>query len=129
RRRLSPAAYLGEPLLNPVPWLLALATAATAGAAPTRLGAAAVAGLAAKLGADAHLARRLRGHRLALGDLVWIPFKDLVIGAVWLVGAFRTTFTWRGHLLRVGTGSRLSRVAPKLGTAPGGAGDTARAAA
>jgi ceramide glucosyltransferase len=114
RRRIAPAAYLGEPLLNPIPWLLALAASAAAGAAPLRLGAAALGGIAAKLAADAALARRLRGRRLAFAEIAWIPIKDLLMAAVWGVGAFRTTLTWRGHRLRVGPGSRLFPVSPPL---------------
>jgi ceramide glucosyltransferase len=102
RRRLS-AAYFGEPLLNPVPWLLALGLAADG-----RLAAAAFTGIALKVAADALLARRLRGEALPLRSLPWIPVKDLLIAAVWLIGLFRRTICWRGHRLRVGAGSRLS---------------------
>jgi len=112
RRRLAPACYLGEPLLNPIPWLLALAALAAAGSLSARLGAAALAGIAVKLGADSLLARRLRGRALRLRELAWVPVKDLLIAAVWLVGAFRTTLSWRGHLLRIGAGSRLSPLLP-----------------
>ena len=54
RRRLSPA-YFGEPLLNPVPFLLALAFAADGA-----LVSAAVAGIAVKTAMDSLLARSLR---------------------------------------------------------------------
>jgi ceramide glucosyltransferase len=103
RRRLSPA-FFGEPLLNPVPFLLALAALAPdfAGWVP----AAALAGIGLKIAADA-LTRRLRGRSLRLTDLFWIPVKDLLIAGVWLLGAFRSTICWRGHRLRVGRGSRL----------------------
>jgi ceramide glucosyltransferase len=37
-----------------------------------------------------------------------VPFKDLLIAGVWVVGAFRSTICWRGHRLRVGPGSRLT---------------------
>jgi ceramide glucosyltransferase len=100
RRRLSPA-FFGEPLLNPSPFLLALA-----GLAPD-LAAAALAGIGCKIAADALLARRLRGQPLRLTDLLLIPVKDLLIAGVWLLGAFRSTICWRGHRLRVGRGSRL----------------------
>ena len=104
RRRLAPAAYLGEPLLNPLPFLLLLLLGA---ASSPRLGAAALGGILTKLGADAVLTRRLRGSWLTLRELAWIPVKDLLIAGVWLVGGFRTTLSWRGHRLRVGAGSRL----------------------
>jgi ceramide glucosyltransferase len=118
RRRLSPA-FFGEPLLNPVLWLLGLFAAAGA-AGETVWGAAALAGAGVKVGADAWLARRLRGRALPARALLWIPVKDLLAAALWAAGACRSTICWRGHRLRVGPGSVLSSVreveAP--GTAP-----------
>ena len=111
RRRLS-TAYFGEPLLNPVPWLLALALTAEG-----TLAAAAFAGILLKVAADALLARRLRGAALPLRSLLWIPVKDLLIAGVWTIGLFRRTICWRGHRLRVGTGSRLSPVASETTSA------------
>lgn len=105
RRRLS-AAYFGEPLLNPVPWLLALALAAGG-----PLAAAALAGVAAKVGMDALLARALRGEALPLRALLAIPGKDLAVAGLWTVGLFRRTLCWRGHRLQVGPGSVLSPAA------------------
>jgi ceramide glucosyltransferase len=102
RRRISPA-YFGEPLLNPVPLLLAAALARGGATA-----ALAIAGVAAKIAADALLARRLRGEALPLRSLAWIPVKDLLIAGVWAVGIFRRTICWRGHPLRVGPGSVLT---------------------
>ncbi len=112
RRRLSPA-YFGEPLVNPVPWLLAL-LALTATAARRSAGTlaavalAAAAGLVLKVAADARLAHRLRGSRLSPAALAAIPLKDLLIAAVWIVGLFRTTIVWRENRLRVGPGSVLT---------------------
>jgi ceramide glucosyltransferase len=105
RRRLSPA-FFGEPLLNPVPFLLGVLALAPA----ADLAIAALAGIASKLAADALLARRLRGRALRPADLACIPVKDVLIAGVWLVGAVRSTICWRGHRLRVGRGSRLSPV-------------------
>jgi ceramide glucosyltransferase len=102
RRRISPA-YFGEPLLNPIPLLLATALARGGAAAPL-----AIAGVAAKMAADALLARRLRGEALPLRSLAWIPVKDLLIAGIWAVGIFRRTICWRGHPLRVGRGSVLT---------------------
>ncbi|HYG61126.1 MAG TPA: ceramide glucosyltransferase, partial [Thermoanaerobaculia bacterium] len=108
RRRLSPA-FFGEPLLNPMPWLLGLlALSVTAGEAAWA--GAALAGTGAKAAADARLAWRLRGRALPVRSLAWIPAKDLLIAGVWLAGAFRSTICWRGHRLRVGPGSLLSPV-------------------
>jgi ceramide glucosyltransferase len=110
RRRISPA-YFGEPLLNPVPFLLAAALV------HGRLGAGvAFAGIAAKIAADGLLARRLRGEPLPLGALLWIPVKDLLIAGVWSVGLFRRRICWRRNRLRVGPGSVLTPAEPgKIG--------------
>jgi ceramide glucosyltransferase len=102
RRRLSPA-YFGEPLLNPVPFLLAVLALD-----PARFGIAALAGIALKVAADAALIRRLSGTSAPLQDLLWVPVKDLLVAGIWIAGAFRSTICWRGHRLRVGPGSRLS---------------------
>ena len=102
RRRISPA-YFGEPLLNPIPFLLA---AALAGGGPRAL--AAGAGIVAKVAADALLARRLRGEPLPLLSLLAIPLKDVLVAGIWAVGLFRRTICWRGNLLRVGPGSSLT---------------------
>lgn len=104
RRRLSPA-YFGEPLLNPVPFLLALAFAADGA-----LVSAAVAAIAIKTALDALLTRSLRGEALPLRSLLWIPVKDLLIAGIWGVGLFRRTISWRGNRLRVGAGSLLTPV-------------------
>lgn len=102
RRRLSPA-YWGEPLLNPVPFLLGVLALD-----PSGLGAAALAGCALKIAADAALIRRLSGESAPLRDLLWVPVKDLLIACIWVAGAFRSSICWRGHRLRVGPGSRLT---------------------
>ena len=103
RRRISPA-YFGEPLLNPVPLLLAAGLAGHE--------ALALAGIAAKIAGDALLARRLRGEMPPLRSLAWIPVKDLLIAGVWAAGVFRRTICWRGNRLRVGPGSVLSPADP-----------------
>ncbi|HVR96771.1 MAG TPA: glycosyltransferase [Thermoanaerobaculia bacterium] len=105
RRRLSPA-FFAEPLLNPAPWLLGLFVLGI-GEAPVWT-VSAFAGLGVKIGADAWLARRLRGAALPLRSLLWIPVKDLLVAAIWLAGAFQSTICWRGNRLRVGPGSLLT---------------------
>jgi ceramide glucosyltransferase len=110
RRRLSPA-FFGEPLLNPVPWLAcALALAAAGGNGSLAAGAAL--GIAAKIAADALLARRLRGSALPGRALLAIPVKDFLIAGVWLGGAFRRTICWRESRLRIGRGSVLAPAGP-----------------
>jgi len=113
RRRLTPA-FFGEPLLNPLPWLLALVAAAAwrGGTALVAAGLFAAAGLAAKVAADALLAWRLRGRALGPAALAAIPLKDLLIAGVWVAGAFRTTILWRETRLRIGPGSVLTPIDP-----------------
>jgi len=122
RRRLSPA-FFGEPLLNPIPFLLAVLALALAGmstswASAETLGRTALAGMGGKIAADAFVARRLRGRMPRLADLAWVPVKDVLVAGLWLAGAFRSTICWRGHRLRVGRGSRLWPVETLAETAP-----------
>jgi ceramide glucosyltransferase len=114
RRRISPGAYLAEPLLNPVAWCALLLAAAAAGAAVGSLDGAALATLAlggvlVKVASDALLLRRLRGRPLAAAHVALVPVKDLLAAGVWVVAAFRRSVEWRGTPLRIGPGSRLSR--------------------
>jgi ceramide glucosyltransferase len=115
RRSLSPFAYLAEPLLVPTPWLLALGSAALAASRPG-LALATSAGLAVRIALDLALSRALSRRALAsrqpieAADLAAIPMKDLAAFSLWLAGWFRNTVSWRGHLLRIGKGSRLTPV-------------------
>lgn len=123
RRRIAPAAYAGEALLNPVPWLLAAGAAAFAGPMDGTAMAIAAAGVAVKSSADALLARRLgAGAAAVLAGLLCTPVKDLLIAAVWLAGFFRRTVAWRGHRMRLGPGSRLEPIPEPVPLAPAPAG-------
>jgi len=131
RRRLSPA-FFAEPLLNPLPWLLALVAAAAlrGGAALAAAAVFAAAGVTIKVTADALVARRLRGRALPAGALATIPLKDLLIAGVWVAGAFRTTIQWRQNRLRIGPGSVLAPLVPaELGEASTGAASRLRVSA
>ncbi|HXU33772.1 MAG TPA: glycosyltransferase [Thermoanaerobaculia bacterium] len=115
RRSLSPSAYLGEALLLPTPWLLAAGAAALAASRPgLALGAAA--GLAARIALDLVLSRTLARRAshpprvVEWADLAVVPAKDCAAFALWVAGWFRRTVNWRGHLLRIGRGSRLTPV-------------------
>ena len=101
RRRLSLPAYLGELLLNPIP-LLVLALCIS-----PRLAALALAGIAAKCAADAMLFRKLTGKLPSAGQVLLVPAKDLLLAAIWVVGAFKRTVNWRGNLFSIERGSRL----------------------
>jgi len=106
RRRISPWIYLGEPLLNPSLWLVALLAVEALGARSSLVLALGAAGLVAKCSIDALQMRRLRGT-LDARDLVLALLKDLLIAGVWAVGAVRRTVHWRGKVMRIGEGSRL----------------------
>jgi ceramide glucosyltransferase len=105
RRRLSPAAFFGELILNPVLWI---ALAVVFSGLDRRLVGMALFGVVVKCAGDALVLRRLGGSP-QLAHLFLIPFKDLLIAGVWAVGAFRRTINWRGNLLRIEAGSRLER--------------------
>jgi ceramide glucosyltransferase len=117
RRRLNPMAYAGEPLLNPTPFLAALLACALAGGL-RELAVSSLVLLAAKALSDIAVLRALRGAAVRLRDLPAIFFKDLVALGIWLVGFFRRTICWRGHSLRLESGSRLleadETLAPEL---------------
>ncbi len=107
RARIAPAAYLGEVLLNPIPWgLLAAAglwrDGMTASALACGLGVT-----AAKLSSDALLLERLRGSSGLWKLLAWVPVKDLLVAALWPTAALRRSVGWRGTVLRIGRGSAL----------------------
>jgi ceramide glucosyltransferase len=112
RCRISQAAYLAEPLLNPTPLfavaaLLVLVTGSADGGA---LALAALAGITLKVVADGAVLAALAGRRVPLRRLAWVPAKDLMIAGVWLAAPFLDTVAWRGNRLRIGRGSRLSPV-------------------
>jgi len=109
RRRLSPAAYLLEPLQSPVPWLLLALALILAGApAPLpNLVPILVGGLFLRLASDAAIVRELRGVRLALRDYAAIVLKDVVFIGIWVLGGVKSRVRWRGTILRIGAKSRL----------------------
>jgi len=120
RRRIAPAAYLGELLLNPVLWI-ALATLALWASGPgndLRLIGVAAAGVAVKCVSDALLCRRLLGKLPRLAEIFAMPLKDLALALIWLVGCFRRRVHWRGNELRIERGSVLTPAeSPDLDTA------------
>lgn len=113
RRRLNPALYLGEPLLQPMLWILLAGALLALGAHVDWLSQqAAWAALALAGGlqllSDARLVKLVRGRAPRPFELVLIVLKELAIFGVWLTGAFSRRVAWRGTLLSIGPGSRLS---------------------
>lgn len=123
RRRISPAAYLAELLLNPLFWLVLAAAALRLSRPEAELRWAALfaSGVAVKCALDAALWRKLRGRMPRPAELMLIPVKDTLIAGIWLLGFFRRRVSWRGNDLCIGAGSRLAPLRP--------AGVTARDAA
>jgi ceramide glucosyltransferase len=108
RQQVGVTIYAGELLLNP----LALVAAAVV-LAPTGPALAALAPAAAlKCAIDARAVRVLRGQALAPRHVAAIPLKDALIAWAWAHGLVARTIDWRGHKLRVGPGTVLSRPAP-----------------
>jgi ceramide glucosyltransferase len=113
RRRISASLYALETLLNPIPLLLVIALAIAVHGDPL-LGLSAPAwaalmfgGILLKCASDGWVARRLGRRAFSLSDLAWVPIKDLLISAIWVVGALKRTVNWRGNPLRIGRGSTL----------------------
>lgn len=113
RRRISPALYALEPLLNPIPWLvIAALTAALNQRALLGISASywlglVLGGIVLKCASDGWVARRLGREAFSVSDLAWIPIKDLLIALVWALAAAKRTVSWRGNQLRIGRGSVL----------------------
>lgn len=112
RRRIAPFAYLVEPVLYPVPWLLLLLVLAVFVhdgwlVSSQTLVIAAIAGVAVKAISDHMLSRRLRGRGFGMAALAWMPVKDLLTLLLWVIGGFRRKVSWRGHEMRICAGSRL----------------------
>ena len=110
RRRLSPAAYFAEVLLNPVLWIAisGCALAFSRRGLDLRLFAIGASGIAVKCASDALLSRRLSGRFPRPLAIALVPAKDLLIAGLWAVGAFRRKIDWRGNVLRIEAGSELT---------------------
>lgn len=114
RRRMSPAGYAGELLLQPV-FLAGIAAVADPGLATALLLAATV---AARAAVDA-VAERAVGVRrpLAVYPLLSTA-RDLVVGAVWAVPFVSSTVAWRGRTFAIGPRTLLvGAEVPDSGTA------------
>lgn len=101
RRRVAPAAFFAEALLNPIP-LFALAALANR----SFLGVAAASSLL-KVFADALLHSRVRNLRVTGTELLLVPIKDLLIAGLWLLAGVRRRLSWRGNELTIHAGSVL----------------------
>jgi ceramide glucosyltransferase len=112
RRRIAPALYFAEPLLSPLPFIAVGLVCLMLGADLGFVSRGDLArffglGLVLKWLSDAHVVWRVRGERLRLAELPCWLFKDLMLLAIWGLGAVKRTVVWRGHVLRIGPGSEL----------------------
>ena len=106
RRHISPVAYLGEPLLNP---LIGAGVLASVGAPLPALGIVAV-----KLASDTLLLQRVLGRWPRARHLGAMVVKDALLAGVWAVGLTRRRVWWRGTWLRIGAGSVISAAEPEV---------------
>jgi hypothetical protein len=115
-----PWTYLVEPLLNPVPLLIAVGLLGGAGRLGTThdtlLALLAVALVGAKIGADAWQARALRGRPVPMSQLALVPIKDCLVLGLWALGLVWHEIDWRGHRLRIGAGSTHAPIDPHAWT-------------
>ena len=114
RRRMNPAAYTGELLLNPVFVALVGMLALRNWESSALFGVA----LVAKSTLDAMTERAIGVVRPLYRYPALTLAKDLLVGVVWLVPFFSTVVVWRGNRLRVGPRTLLVPVevaAPTLG--------------
>ncbi len=108
RRHISPLAFVGEPLLNPVAFAAAaLLLMAPADMLGTPLSAAMVAIVGAKLLLDDLLYRRLRGQSIGLEGAILAPVKDVVVFGLWVIASVKRTVSWRGNRMLIEKGSRV----------------------
>ncbi|MCA9621908.1 MAG: glycosyltransferase [Myxococcales bacterium] len=99
RRMVSPFVFACEPLLHPSPWLALLAFER-----PWVAGL----GLSLQLLVEGLMIRHARGSAPRWWQLAALPLKDLGLLAAWVMAMVRTTVEWRGHRMRIGSGTRLT---------------------
>jgi ceramide glucosyltransferase len=99
RRRLCPAAYPLELLLNPIPWSVALAATEWAPLVPALVGL--------KVALEVSAARLLRGTPLAWRHAALIPLKDLGYFVGWFASFAIRVVSWRGRRYVIGPGAVL----------------------
>jgi ceramide glucosyltransferase len=103
RRRISPAGYVGELLLNPI----ALATVGALAERSLSGLALLVAAWLAKTILDAAADRRTGSRLYLLSYPLLVAAKDLLLGALWVVPWMSGTVAWRGNRYRLGARTLL----------------------
>jgi ceramide glucosyltransferase len=128
RHSISGPAYLLEPLTNPNPFALTLASlaAATRGVFDPAF-ALAVAAVATKAMVDGATLRAL-ALRPRLEDVLVGPLRDSLIFYAWAAGGVSRSVVWRGRRFHVGKDSRLRASGTPVGHAGAEEGEERRAA-
>jgi ceramide glucosyltransferase len=103
RRTCALGPFMMEPLLYASPFLAApLLRAETEACYQT-----CALGLTLRIMIDAACAKRVSGRWPTWSALLFLPVKDTLMLGVWSVALVSRRVHWRGHSLRIGTGSRL----------------------
>jgi ceramide glucosyltransferase len=108
RRSCALGPFCSEILLYASPWLIAPLFTHE----PKQLVVPCLVGLAARIASDGLLAKCTSGRFPSATALALLPIKDTLLLAVWVIALLRRNVHWRGHVLRIESGSRL--VAPQL---------------
>lgn len=104
RRWCALGPFFSEPLLYPTPWLIAPLLAHESLLPSSWAYAAAV---LVRIGSDGILSRSVTGRWPSIRALALIPVKDTLLLGVWMIAFCRRNVQWRGHMLRIGPGTRL----------------------
>lgn len=108
RRWIAPSVFAAEPLMSPTPWLVLLGALGHTSLA--------IAGLAWVIAIEAIGLRSLHRGELRWRALAWVPLKDLLIIALWMLAWVRRSVSWRGNHYRIGPGSTLTPLGSETAT-------------
>jgi ceramide glucosyltransferase len=101
---ISTRGYLGQLLLNPLPFAL-IGWAISGFKWP--LFVAIVALISLKTLADALLVKRMRGHGMRAVYWCLSPVRDLAAAAIWVYALFSRSTEWRGKRFKLGPRTRI----------------------
>ena len=110
RRWIAPSAYALEPMLNPIPWSLALLAVGASREGATTWIPLALLAILAKLSSDVLVFRRLRGQWPTAVAVSCIPIKDVLVLLLWGIGWVWRRVDWRGNAFLIGRGSSIRPV-------------------
>lgn len=111
RRRIAPRRYALGALLNPVlgcarVFLLGALGIASRWADASTLMPLGGAGRSPKAALDSLISERLAAGLRHQRHASWVPLEDLLVFALWVLGAFTREVQWGGKSMRICSGSR-----------------------